>query len=126
MSEANETALADRNLAIDDCLSRADVIGLARHLAENFHYTHSNGLEQTRDEYIEVYRARKDPPLRKLSENVVELHGDIAITRGNIDVVFEDQRPTLLVRYVRVWRKDGGQWMAISQRTLPAADRQLG
>ena len=120
---ASEEVLAGRNLAIDDCLSRADAAGLAQYLAEDFRYTHSTGMKQTRQEYLDAYSARKDPPLRRLSDTVVELHEDVAVTQGSIDVIFSDQRPTLLMRYVRVWRLIGGQWMAISQRTVPAIDR---
>jgi len=120
----SEQALADRNLAIDDCVTRADAVGLAQYLNDDFRYTHSNGMTQTKQEYVDAAGRRTDPPWRKLSETFIEIHGDVAVTRGNIDVIYEDKRPTLCVRYVRVWRLVGGLWMAISQRTLPATDRK--
>ncbi len=121
---ASEQALADRNLAIDDCVTRADAAELATYLNDDFRYTHSVGSTQTKAEYVAACGARQDPPLRRLSDNIIEIHDDVAVTRGNIDVVYADGRPTLWLRYVRVWRCVGGQWMAISQRTLSAIDRK--
>lgn len=123
---ADAKSLEERNLAIDECASTGDAARMATYLAEDFRYTHSNGLTQNKEEYVAAYAKRKDPPLRRLSENIVDIHDDVAITRGNIDVIYSDGKPQLYLRYVRVWRLKGGEWMAIFQRTVLANDRKPG
>jgi len=119
---AHEQTLIERNLAIDACVSRSDAAALAEFLNEDFRYTHSKGLTQTKQEYVDFVAGSKDPALRRLIDTIVEIHDDVAITRGDADLVRDDQ-PFLFLRYVRVWRLVEGRWMAISQRTLPATDR---
>jgi hypothetical protein len=126
MAGADAKTLEERNLAIDECASTGQATRMATYLAEDFRYTHSNGLTQNKQEYVDAYAKRKDPPLRQLSENIVDIHDNIGIVRGNIDVIFSDGKPQLYLRYVRVWRLDGGQWMAIFQRTVLANDRKPG
>jgi hypothetical protein len=121
---ASEKALTERNLAVDDCVTRADAAGLALLLNDDFEYTHSNGMHQNKAEYVAAAGARKDPPLRRLSDSINEFHDDIAVVRGSIDVIYDDGRPQLYLRYVRVWRLVAGQWKAISQRTVLATDRK--
>jgi hypothetical protein len=119
-----EKALEERNLAVDDCVTHADAARLEPLFNADFRYTHSNGMTQNKQEYLDAIGARKDPPLRQLSENIVDVHDDVGIVRGNIDVIYSDDRPTLYLRYVRVWRLVGGEWKAIFQRTLLATDRK--
>lgn len=119
----DEALLTERNLAIDDCVSRADAAGLLQYLAEDYLYTHSNGRTQSKTEYADGIGGRENAPLRVLTENVIETHGDVAITRGNMDIVYHDERPKKYMRYVRIWRKQNENWQAISHRTLFATDR---
>jgi hypothetical protein len=126
MAGADAKALEERNLAIDEYCSTGDAVRLAPLFAEDFRYTHSNGLTQNKQEYVDAVAKRKDPPLRRLSENIVDIHDDVGIVRGNIDVVYADGKPQLYLRYVRVWRLKAGQWVAIFQRTVLATDRKPG
>ena len=52
----------------------------------------------------------------------VEVHDDIAVTRGNLDIVYVDA-PRKLLHYVRVYRRIGDDWRLISSRTVLADDR---
>ena len=54
----------------------------------------------------------------------VELHRDIAVTRGDLDIRYQDNRPDPFMRYVRVYRQTGSDWRAISHRTVYATDRK--
>jgi len=58
-----------------------------------------------------------------LSDVQVEIHSDIAVTRGDLDIHYHDSRPSLFMRYVRVYRQVGNEWRAISHRTVYATDR---
>jgi ketosteroid isomerase-like protein len=108
---------------IDTAMARQDGQTLDSLLADDFIYTHSNGLSQPRADFIAAILKRENSPRRDLSEVQAEVHGDITVTRGNLDVVYHDGR-RLVFRYVRVWRLIDGSWRAISHRTLYANDRQ--
>ncbi len=124
-SSATETQdqLRANDVAIDTAVSDKDATVLEDLLADDYIYTHSNGKSQTKSEYIAGVMARENPPRRILTDMQVEPHGDVAVTRGNLDIVYNDGRPNLFMRYVRVYRLTGGRWLAISHRTLYATDR---
>jgi hypothetical protein len=115
--------LADLDAAIDNAMSGQDGAALNRLLADEFVYTHSNGQSQAKAEFIAVILARTNPPRRVLSDVHAEPHGDITVNRGNLDILYHDDRPNLYMRYVRVYRRLDGEWKAISHRTVYAHDR---
>ena len=119
-----EELLKANDQKIDFAVSDKEQAILEELLADDYIYTHSNGKSQTKREYIDGAISRESvPPRRPLSEIQVEIHGDVAITRGNLDIVYEDERPNTFMRYVRVWRERNGKWQPISHRTLYATDR---
>ncbi len=109
---------------IDSAMSAQDRGLLTSLLAEDFIYTHSNGRSQPRDEFIAGVLQRSDPPDRLLNDVHGEVHGDIAVSRGNLDIHYHDDRPNLYMRYVRVYRRAGDDWLAFSHRTVYATDRK--
>jgi ketosteroid isomerase-like protein len=116
--------LADLDRAIDSAVSDRDSAVLESLLADDFIYTHSNGRSQPKTEFIAAIAQRHDPPRRILSDIQVELHGDVGVSRGDLDIRYLDDRPELFMRYVRVYRQVGTQWRAISHRTVYATDRK--
>ena len=108
---------------IDTAMAQGDLAALHALLAPDFIYTHSNNNHQAKADFIEAIGKRENRPRRDLTEVEAEVHDDIAVTRGNLDVVYYDERPTLHFRYVRIWRAEDGAWRAISHRTLYAKDR---
>jgi Domain of unknown function (DUF4440) len=127
MTTQPETELAAQLIAldpqIDTAMAQQDGQRLDSLLADDFIYTHSNGLSQPKTDFIAAILKRENPPRRDLSEVQAEVHSDITVTRGNLDVVYDDNR-RLVFRYVRIWRLVDGAWRAISHRTLYANDRQ--
>ena len=60
---------------------------------------------------------------KRIPSNIqVELHGDVAVSRADLDIDWNDGA-TRYLRYVRVYRLRNGRWQALSQRTVPAPDR---
>lgn len=123
MTTATESALQTLDPQIDTAMSQGNLAALDSLLAPDFIYTHSNGNHQPKGEFIEAIGKRENRPRRDLSEIEAEIHDDIAVTRGNLDIHYSDGRPQLWFRYVRIWRLSGGSWRAISHRTLYARDR---
>jgi ketosteroid isomerase-like protein len=120
----NETTAEIANLdsRIDELASEADFPGLELLLADDFVYVHSNGNRQDRKEWLESLLPLAGRRRRVVSHVNVDLHGDVAVAMGDLDVVWND-RPTVKNRYVRVYRREAGSWRAIAQRTVPAPDR---
>jgi len=115
--------LRERDQAIDSAMSNRDRAQLEALLADDFIYTHSNGRAQPKPEFIAAILQRSDPPRRLLSDVQVEMHSDIAVTHGDLDIHYHDNRPSLFMRYVRVYRQVRDEWRAISHRTAYATDR---
>ena len=109
---------------MDTAMAEGDGATLESLLAPDFIYTHSNGNSQAKAEFIDAIVRRENRPRRDLSEIAAEVHGDVGVTRGNLDVVYADGRPTLLFRYVRVYRLMPAGWQPISHRTVYARDRE--
>jgi len=116
--------LRQLDVIVDTAVSARDAATLGDVLAEDFVYTHSNGRSQSKPEFIASIAARQQPPRRVLSEIEAELHGDVAVTRGNLDIEYADDRPNLYMRYVRVYRLSNHHWRPISHRTVYATDRK--
>jgi hypothetical protein len=108
---------------IDETASDGDFAGLDPLLAEDFIYAHSTGAVQTKTEWVDSLKPLVGKRRRVVSGARAELHGDVAIVAGDVDIVWND-RETKLNRYIRVYRQqEHGAWQAISQRTVPAPDR---
>jgi ketosteroid isomerase-like protein len=118
-----EAELRKLDPVMDNAMAGRDAATPESLLADDFIYTHSNNNHQAKREFINAIAARENPPRRDLSKIEAEVHGDVAVTRGNLDVVYGDERPTLVFRYVRVYRFDGDKWRPISHCTLYATDR---
>jgi len=114
--------LRERDQAIDTAMSERNQADLEAFLADDFIYTHSNGRSQSKSEFIAAILQRSDPPRRNLNDVQVELHADVAVTRGDLDIHYYDNRPSLFMRYVRVYRQVADNWRAISHRTVYATD----
>src|SRR5438270_7281257 len=121
--DATIAALEALDLSLDALASDGDFAALDPLLADDFVYSHSTGVVQDKPTWVASL-----PPLvgrrRRVPSNVrVELHDDVAVVSADLDIVWNDA-PTKYNRYVRVCRRDaGGQWRAISQRTVPSEDR---
>jgi ketosteroid isomerase-like protein len=124
MTEDQTSAqLRELDSSIDALATQGHWDKLAALLADDFRYNHSTGLSQSRTEWIDGLKPLVGRRDRVPSSIQIELHGDIAVAMGDVDIVWKDGRHAY-DRYVRVYRRGGdGHWRAISQRTLPAHDR---
>ena len=122
LTQNEEDSLRQLDASIDELASNGQFEVLATRLAEDFRYNHSTGLTQTKTEWIEGLQPLVGRRVRQTSAIAVEVHGDVAIAMGDLDVIWTDGRHAF-DRYVRVYRREGARWLVISQRTLPAHDR---
>jgi hypothetical protein len=123
MTQAIEVDLTRLDVRVDELASKGEFEALAALLADDFVYSHSTGLVQDKREWLDSLVplvGRRDRVAKVIG---VEQHGDIAVVKGELDVVWREA-PTKYNRYVRVYRQAGGAWRAISQVTSPATDRE--
>jgi hypothetical protein len=125
---ANQVAseLIALDARIDELASAGNLDALRPLLADDYVYTHSTGHSQDKAEWLDSLVPLGGQRQRVPSSIEAEQHGDIAVTRANLDIVWRDGRPTAYNRYVRVWRRSATGWQVISQATLKAADREPG
>jgi hypothetical protein len=115
-------ALRELDSRIDELASKGEFDTLGALLAADFRYNHSTGLSQSRSEWLDGLRPLVGRRDRIPSSIAIELHGDLAVAMGDLDIVWMDGRHNY-DRYTRVYRVTDGQWLAVSQRTVPAPDR---
>src|SRR5215207_3112515 len=89
--------------SIDGLASKGDFDTLGALLADDFRYNHSTGHSQSKTEWLEGLRPLVGRRDRVASSIEVELHGDLAVAMGDLDIVWTDGRHNY-DRYVRVYR----------------------
>src|SRR5438105_10941665 len=119
---ALEALLRQLDASIDELATRGDFDVLGSLLADDFRYNHSTGHSQSKSEGLAGLRPLVGRRDRVPSAIEIELHRDLAVAMGNVDIVWRDGRQNY-DRYVRVYRVMDGHWFAVSQRTVPAHDR---
>ena len=115
--------LTKLDTAMDEAISAKDIATLEGILGNDFVYTHSTERSDARPAFLAWVANRVPNSQRVLSDVQVEAHGDIAVTRANLDIVYLDGGRKYL-RFVRVYRNLGGVWKLISSRTVNATDRE--
>ena len=104
---------------IEDAVVKADLKFLKSAYADDFRFTHGDGEIQNKTEWLKLV-AKREAKSRKISTSEVELHGNIAITVGRLDVVWkgETEDDKYVLKYVRVYEKRKGKWVLLSHRTV--------
>jgi len=123
MTAAIEADLSRLDVSVDELASKGKFTDLAALLADDFVYSHSTGLVQDKGEWLDSLKPLVGKRDRVASVVAVEMHGDVALVKGNLDVVWF-AAPTKYNRYVRVYRQVDGAWRAISQVTTPSPERE--
>jgi ketosteroid isomerase-like protein len=117
-----EARLRELDSSIDELASKGQFDALGSLLAADFRYNHSTGHSQSKSEWLEGLRPLVGRRDRIAASIEIELHGDLAVAMGDLDIVWTDGRHNY-DRYVRVYRITDGQWLVVSQRTVLAHDR---
>lgn len=125
---AQDTGATDALMALDRDIERAATAGdreaLERMLADDFVYTHSTGKVETKAEWIDGLLRLVGQRDRVPEPERAEIHDDVGVVTGELDIVWHTDRPQAYNRYARVYREQGGTWRLISQRTFKAEDRK--
>ena len=120
---ANDLMDLDRRL--QEAAVKGDAQLFERYLADDFVFTHSGGQTDTKADW--VARAKQVPApylARRVSDQTVETHGDVALVAGRLDVRVppspkqaQAAPQCYALRYLHVYGKRNGHWMFLSHRT---------
>ncbi len=111
-------ALLEHERHIAESVLAGDLAALDTVYSADFQFTHGSGQIQTKTEWLTTVEQAKASELftsRLLRDQVGELHGDVAVLEGWIDV---RGNPDYSVRYVRLYQLRGGRWLMVSHRTV--------
>ena len=117
---ALQTKLRDLDASIDQLASKGEFEDLSGLLASDFRYNHSTGKSEDRVEWVEGLKRLVGQRDRVTSSIQVDVHGDVAVAMGDLDIVWKDGRRAY-DRYIRVYRRADGDWRVIFQRTVRRA-----
>lgn len=89
--------------------------------ADDFRFTHGTGEVQTKSEWLDDLQTRRRVyGSREVVDLDVELHGDVAVTHGRLEIRLrrDGQDQHFSARYVRVYARRNERWQLISHRTV--------
>lgn len=114
-------ARIQRAIAVDDTPTLESV------LASDFLFTHGwlSGGHETRQQILDRSRDRKGFYFsREVSEQIVELHGNVGLVLGRLDVRrqpiprnAETEPQCYALSYIHVYERRSGEWLFLSHRT---------
>lgn len=124
---------ADLLRDLDKKIQEASVSGdaglLERHLADDFAFTHFGGGRDDKARWVGMARQTPRPYRRRaVSEQQVELHDDVALVLGRLDVETQPraaagssgqpaQSSCYALRYLHAYAKRGDRWLFLSHHT---------
>lgn len=120
-----EQALIALDRQIQAAMVANDARLLSQKLADDFRFTHGNGSVQDKAAVLRAAAAKPRYYLRRdVISPIAEVHGDIGLVIGNLDVA---SGPTLreptrapvcyALNYVHLYKKRDGRWQLLAHRT---------
>ena len=117
-TSGDSTLLASLDATIERAVVQGDTAALDTLYATDFQFTHSTGMVDGRAEWLRRAVMRPPPFRSRTADSVaVELHGSMALTSGRLAVV-PRSAPGYIVRYVRLYAKQGARWELKSHRSV--------
>ena len=127
------TELADLDRRLEEAAVKGDAEFLERRLSGDFSFTHAGGTTETKSDYLS--RVRRIPSryffARDVSHQVVEIHGDVALVVGRLDIrgFGPTADPTKAApncsaaEYIRLYARHDNQWIFVSHRTTQLVEQ---
>ena len=121
VSEKDELLSLDRQW--QEAVVAGDVKFIGMRTADDFVFTHGGGtMVDTKADWVRRTKQVPQKQLqRKASNQTVEIHGDIAMVFGRLDVraITKTDSPPVCyaLEYVHLYARRKGQWMFLSHRT---------
>ncbi len=107
-----------------EAVVRGDAEFIEKRTASSFIFTHGGGTRSdTKADWLRITRQVPQRFLeRKASNQSVEVHGEVALVFGRLDVQVSrgpDSGPSCYaLEYVHLYARENGEWMFLSHRTM--------
>ena len=108
------------NAQIDEGVVNKDIKKLEKLYADDFVFTHGTGLVDSKTSWLkDVQTPDRRFVSRKQDSTKAEIHGNVAILIGRLDIVSERKEKVTQygLWYVRVFVRRDNRWQLISHRT---------
>jgi ketosteroid isomerase-like protein len=108
------------NVQIDAGVVKKDIKNLEQLYAPDFVFTHGTGLIDSKTSWLKNIQNPDVQFKSRIQDSTqVEMHGDVAIVIGRLDIVREQKLQTFKygIWYVRVFVRKDNRWQCISHRT---------
>jgi len=109
------------NRELDRAVVQKKIPYMLKHYADDFKFTHGTGLIDSKESWVGKAQVTKTQYISREHDSTnVELHEDIAIVTGTLEVVLPagGSRYGYGLRYARVYRLTKNIWQMISHRTF--------
>jgi ketosteroid isomerase-like protein len=125
---AEDTTAAIRALEehIEEAMVRDDVAFMEKTFADDFTYARTTGESENKAQWLQTV-ARRPFISRKIVSLEIEVHGDVAITHGKLDMAVHDERGghSNLIKYFHVYEQRNGNWVLLTHRSLEEMAKPL-
>jgi hypothetical protein len=108
-------------VAVEAAFQKADAAFLDSVLAPDFQFWTAAGKPIARPQVLTTYGQPGRYPVRRQTAFDVELHGDVALSNGRLEVKSTVPRE-YIVCYIRLYQRLGGRWQLVSHRTFRERD----
>lgn len=98
-------------------ITRADYDAVAAMIADTFHYAHISGFVETREEYLERERTRRQIRATSSRDLKVQLRPGYALVSGISRI--ETATATIETLFMSVWEKGAGGWKISGYASTP-------
>jgi ketosteroid isomerase-like protein len=119
-AQRDSEVLLSINAHIDEAVVKKNIELLEKHYADDFVFTHGTGFVEGKASWIKnVGNPNTQFVSRVQDSTTVELHGDVALVIGKIEITRKDLDKNIAygIWYIRVYRKKNDLWQMISHRT---------
>lgn len=121
-----QAEVAELDQRWQDAVVRGDANLIQAKTTEGFVFTHGGGRSDTKSDWVRIAKRVPQPFLeRRVSNQSVELHGDVALVFGRLDVRSQSSQSVpncYALNYVHLYVRQGGQWMFASHRTTQGVE----
>ncbi|MBX2900390.1 MAG: nuclear transport factor 2 family protein [Cyclobacteriaceae bacterium] len=113
----SEQQLLEFEKQIESAVVAAEIPFLQKAYADDFRFKHGTGHIDSKVSWLKDVEKNKGKFVSRVVEQAeAELHGDIGITQGTLQVTRTDT--SYKVNYVRVYRRVGATWELFMHRTV--------
>jgi len=106
---------------VEEAYQQGDTAFLQSTLGDDFRFSHGTGTVAGKAETLANFAKPGNFLSRTLTSVDAEVHGDVALTTGRIEVRSSASREYTIC-YVRLYERRRDQWQLVSHRTFRQAD----